>query len=197
MLKIYFDGACEPINPGGTASYGYIIKKGNKIIKDGSGIVGTGKGMTNNVGEYYGLIEGIKSFLSLKIKEKIIIYGDSNLVCSYVSKEWGWSKKKTVWNPHKKFPHLRKLLDEALKLLENIDYKVKWIPREKNQEADNLSKAPLIKTGIIKPETKTQKESCSKCNGYLIKRSGKFGSFFGCSNYPKCRFTRKIDDYND
>lgn len=30
---------------------------------------------------------------------------------------------------------------------------------------------------------------CPKCGGYLIERNGKFGTFYGCSNYPKCRFT--------
>jgi hypothetical protein len=30
---------------------------------------------------------------------------------------------------------------------------------------------------------------CPKCGGQLIKRKGVYGSFYGCSNYPKCRFT--------
>ena len=30
---------------------------------------------------------------------------------------------------------------------------------------------------------------CPKCGGHLIKRNGKYGTFYGRSNYPKCRFT--------
>lgn len=30
---------------------------------------------------------------------------------------------------------------------------------------------------------------CPKCGGFLVPRTGKFGSFFGCNNYPKCRYT--------
>ena len=30
---------------------------------------------------------------------------------------------------------------------------------------------------------------CPKCGGHLIGRNGKYGIFYGCSNYPKCRFT--------
>ncbi|CAC9949978.1 hypothetical protein [uncultured Gammaproteobacteria bacterium] len=32
---------------------------------------------------------------------------------------------------------------------------------------------------------------CNKCNGYMVKRKGKYGSFMGCSNYAKtdCDFT--------
>ncbi|MDD5164868.1 MAG: ribonuclease HI family protein [Patescibacteria group bacterium] len=163
MIEIYFDGACEPVNPGGTASYGYLIKRDNQIIERGSGIIGKGEGMTNNVAEYYGLIEGIKALKKLRIEEKVMIYGDSKMVCCIVAKEWGWKKKKTVWMPHETALHLKKLLDEALKYLEGMDYNIQWVTREKNQEADDLSKEPLIKAGIIK------------------------------SIYPKYNFTKKID----
>lgn len=29
---------------------------------------------------------------------------------------------------------------------------------------------------------------CPLCGGYLVERKGKFGKFYGCSNYPKCKF---------
>lgn len=38
---------------------------------------------------------------------------------------------------------------------------------------------------------KPESDKCPKCNGDLIKRKGKFGEFYGCSNYPKCSFTKK------
>ena len=41
----------------------------------------------------------------------------------------------------------------------------------------------------------TQKELdkniCPRCGGNLILRKGSSGSFYGCSNYPKCKFTKK------
>lgn len=33
---------------------------------------------------------------------------------------------------------------------------------------------------------------CPKCGGELIQRSGKFGRFLGCSNFPECRYTKNI-----
>lgn len=33
---------------------------------------------------------------------------------------------------------------------------------------------------------------CPKCGGMLILRNGAFGRFYGCSNYPKCKFTANI-----
>ncbi len=37
---------------------------------------------------------------------------------------------------------------------------------------------------------------CVKCNGYMIKRKGKYGEFLGCANYPKCNYSVKIKDEN-
>lgn len=31
---------------------------------------------------------------------------------------------------------------------------------------------------------------CPRCNGRLVLRNGVHGAFFGCSNYPKCTFTK-------
>jgi hypothetical protein len=30
---------------------------------------------------------------------------------------------------------------------------------------------------------------CPRCGGTLVRRNGKYGQFYGCSNYPRCRFT--------
>ena len=34
---------------------------------------------------------------------------------------------------------------------------------------------------------------CPSCNGILVVRHGIYGSFLGCSNYPKCKFTKQIN----
>ena len=59
---------------------------------------------------------------------------------------------------------------------------------------------PLDKNGNPK-ETKKEKETketestgmiCEKCGSEMVIRSGKFGSFYACSAYPKCRNTKQI-----
>ena len=32
---------------------------------------------------------------------------------------------------------------------------------------------------------------CPKCGGQLIEKNGIYGKFIGCSNYPRCKFTKK------
>lgn len=44
--------------------------------------------------------------------------------------------------------------------------------------------------GTVK-ETSPEPE-CPVCGGSLIKRKGKFGEFYGCENYPGCRFTMNV-----
>jgi DNA topoisomerase-1 len=35
-------------------------------------------------------------------------------------------------------------------------------------------------------------ETCEKCGAPLVYRKGRFGPFIACSNYPKCRYTKKM-----
>lgn len=35
---------------------------------------------------------------------------------------------------------------------------------------------------------------CPNCGKDLLKRSGRYGEFIGCSNFPKCRFTQSIEE---
>lgn len=40
-------------------------------------------------------------------------------------------------------------------------------------------------------EIKISQGICPKCGGALVQREGKYGRFYGCTNYPKCKFTFK------
>ncbi len=33
---------------------------------------------------------------------------------------------------------------------------------------------------------------CPKCGGGLVEKNGKYGKFYGCSNWPKCKYTKNI-----
>ncbi|MDR2734052.1 MAG: NERD domain-containing protein [Spirochaetota bacterium] len=42
-------------------------------------------------------------------------------------------------------------------------------------------------------EQKINSLICPKCSGQLVLRNGSYGRFYGCSNYPQCKFTRNIE----
>lgn len=41
------------------------------------------------------------------------------------------------------------------------------------------------------PQVKTE-QSCPQCGGGLVKRKGRYGEFWGCSSFPRCRYTRNV-----
>ena len=46
---------------------------------------------------------------------------------------------------------------------------------------------------ILKQIQKTQPQiQCPKCGSEMVKRKGMYGEFYGCSDFPRCRGTRKI-----
>lgn len=47
-----------------------------------------------------------------------------------------------------------------------------------------------VKSAIYRRENKVKQRICPQCGGTLTLRNGKYGNFYGCSNYPSCRYTR-------
>ena len=46
-----------------------------------------------------------------------------------------------------------------------------------------------VKKKILERDEKIKAGICPRCGGKLTLRAGKYGQFYGCSNYPKCGFT--------
>jgi hypothetical protein len=82
----YFDGACEPINPGGTASYGAVILQAGEPIWMSSEIFRpeNGNQTSNNLAEYSGLIAVLEWFAEHRLFDaEIRVFGDSKLVINF------------------------------------------------------------------------------------------------------------------
>ena len=74
-----------------------------------------------------------------------------------------------------------KIIEEKL-LYYNIDNeKIKEV-HKRNVQQRAYQKKVLVSEKI-----------CPKCGGKLVERSGEYGRFLGCSNYPKCKFTSKLN----
>lgn len=128
-IYLYFDGACEPVNPGGVASAGWVIKDGEgHTLSTGCAFIGEGEGMTNNVAEYKALWNGLQS-LQLQATDTLVIRGDSKLIVNQITGAWACNKS-----------HLRELRDECRAILAGLNWRSEWIPREQNEEADAMSR---------------------------------------------------------
>lgn len=54
---------------------------------------------------------------------------------------------------------------------------------------DNKTHIHNIKTAEREYNRQVESGICPRCGGNLVLRKGQYGSFYGCSNYPKCKFT--------
>lgn len=127
---VYCDGACEPVNPGGVATYGWVAYWKKQIRAKDCGVVCEGEGATNNVAEYSALIQSLKYFLSKGFRGPLTVKSDSQLLVNQMTGKWGVKSES-----------IRPYYQEAKQLAaEFTGLEFVWIPREMNIIADALSK---------------------------------------------------------
>jgi ribonuclease HI len=133
-LYVYFDGLCEPKNPGGVATYGLVIQKKGKTIFEDCGLAYAkpfSDDASNNVAEYSAVLRGLEWLeKNTDFAATIVIRGDSRLIVNQLRGEY---KVKS--------PRLVELHHRAKKLLSKFsNLRIEWVDRSLNQEADQLSR---------------------------------------------------------
>jgi ribonuclease HI len=128
--ELYSDGASSG-NPG-PAGIGYVLIADGHTYRHSEDI---GEA-TNNIAEYTALIRGLEKASSLGVGD-LTAYLDSELVVRQINGEY---KVKN--------PALRELYNKAVSLLKGFSsYSISHIPRERNKEADALSKKAVAGAG--------------------------------------------------
>lgn len=147
-LTLHFDGACEPANPGGIATGGWIVREGDQVVLSGYREFKRGDGATNNLAEWCALGCGLRAILDnheIASGAVLRIYGDSMLVVNQLTHKWNCNKE-----------HLQKLRQRCEAILQELclaSWTAEWIPREQNDEADALSRRAYEEaTGKTFPE---------------------------------------------
>jgi ribonuclease HI len=119
------------MNPGGIATYGYVVFANGEMIYQESGIVGEGTDMSNNVAEYSGLCAALRWLKERKLQQcGIVIFSDSRLLVNQMN---------GLWKTHEGL-YLR-WHQEAQRLAQGFPrLRFQWVPREQNMQADVLSR---------------------------------------------------------
>ena len=60
-----------------------------------------------------------------------------------------------------------------------------------NNKSDFISNAEHVRN-IQNTQNNIANNICPRCGGQLVTRRGKNNNFLGCSNYPKCKFTKNF-----
>ena len=57
----------------------------------------------------------------------------------------------------------------------------------------NTEKSNTVERGAVNPKARWQgvNVTCDVCGAPMVLKRGKYGDFYGCSNYPQCRFTKQ------
>lgn len=138
----------------------------------------------NPIHQNYGHIKALKEILNLDENKFISIICISNQASLKVN-----AKNVTQLD----------YLDDFIKSYENEILNINLNEIKDKIEARNITDKTIrqihvqnIKNNIKENEKKEKEMICPKCGGQLVERSGKYGKFIGCSNYPKCKYTQNI-----
>lgn len=132
MIEVYFDGLCQPINPGGISCYAFVVKSDGRTIYSDYGIAVEpfSKDSTNNVAEYTALVKALEWLLENNLSStKVEIKSDSQLIVNQLTGDYK-VKSKRIMSLYKQVLLLKGKFQ---------DIQIKWVPREKNREADRLT----------------------------------------------------------
>lgn len=132
MIEVYFDGLCQPVNPGGIACYAFVVKSGGETIHSEYGVAGKpfSQDATNNVAEYTALIKALEWLVANNFSSgKVEVIGDSEFVVNQQNGKYRVKSKRIV-------PLYRQVL-----LLKDrfSDITIKHVLRGENREADRLT----------------------------------------------------------
>jgi ribonuclease HI len=132
-FRAYFDGAVQPHNPGGHGGYGLIVHNGQRVVHSEAVYVGRWPSLSNNCTEYAGAIAALRYCLREGITEGVI-YGDADMIIRQLNGQWRVKQGAYV-------PYYR----EAYALRVQVpNVHLEWIPRERNGDADDLSKRAVL-----------------------------------------------------
>ena len=134
-----------------------------------------------SLGHVYEIKKLLAGYSYLKIVPIVVFVGNANLD-NVVSRHHVVYKEQllSVINEYKAIYLTDDEVQDVIRILEENNLRGEVSNREhiKNIRNERKEIDKTISSGV-----------CPKCGGQLIKRKGVYGSFYGCSNYPKCRFT--------
>jgi Ribonuclease HI len=163
-LRLFFDGACEPVNPGGVGTYGFAAYEDDREVHGEGGVICVGgRYCTNNVAEYTALIKALEWALSMGASE-VEVYGDSQLVV-----------RQMLGIYQVKASHLVPLYEKAMELTRQFrKFSIGWVPRERNVRADYYSKKAYCDFLKAHPEARQRyaKWLASERQAALLKKLG-------------------------
>jgi ribonuclease HI len=131
-LELFSDGLCEPINPGGTAIWAFVARDGGRLVHQDHGVLGTGRGMSSNYAESYAALEALQWALRERPGQSFVLRSDSEFVVKASMGAARAGERETAAVIERLEAAFRPLHESGLG-------RITWIPRQINDEADELT----------------------------------------------------------
>lgn len=131
-LELFTDGLCEPRNPGGTATWAFVVRERGRLVYEAGGVLGSGRRMSSNYAEAYAALEAIRWALRERPGMSFVVRSDSEFV---VKASLGGAKpgeRETAQVVEQLEALFRPLHEQGVA-------RMTWIPRQINDEADRLT----------------------------------------------------------
>lgn len=121
----------------------------------------------------------------------IVAFSDDATLCltcpNYIVIHWAYLKRTIqLYNEPCISPEDVQRITE---ILLSVDIKEEGSREKHVEHVHNIEAQQMAK--LHAKEMSIANRVCPKCGGMLIDRTGKYGTFLGCSNYPNCSFTHK------
>ena len=137
---------------------------------------------TNPIKQNYGHVKSICKLLNLDETKVFNIVCVPSKAILKIQDDGEVVRYDTIYN---------KIISYNTEIINNIDEIVNNI--NKNKITDRRVRRKHIKN-IEEKNKGFGINRCPKCGGDLISRNGKYGEFLGCSNYPKCKYTKSLKE---
>lgn len=128
------------------------------------------------------------------LKEKLLDFTDINYI-SIVAFTTGADLKVTTTTDVVYTINLLKTIKKYNKVTIAEDIKnqifMKLNASNVDSKENRKTHVEAIHKNLEEKNNNIKSDICPRCGGKLVARTGKYGPFKGCSNFPKCRFTLK------
>ncbi|MDE1819446.1 MAG: ribonuclease HI family protein [Euryarchaeota archaeon] len=137
QVVVHFDGACQPPNSSGIATWAFTVE-GAGLDREDSGLAAPpfSPGSTNNVAEYTGAIRALEYLLARGYRGPVLVMGDSELVIRQMEGRYQ-VRKDHLKSLHRRLSALAGQFAPSIRFIS--------VPRERNTRADALTKEAIDK----------------------------------------------------
>ena len=86
-------------------------------------------------------------------------------------------------------PYIKQYHDEVLSTEQMSYYRRRLLEVISTSEADRKSHLDNVHRNQERRDAAVASGKCPLCGGRLVLRNGRYGAFYGCSNYPQCKYS--------